>query len=300
VPAQVIGSTDALLTVGYGRFMLIGLITRGNDWVARQSPATVSGVAVGWWKRYRAVDGPAQSALLALYVLVAVIPALLVVEIYLEHNPTAFANSLIRHYGLNSETGALIRSVLVQERAHELGSALFAIAGALFFGLAFGRVLQLVHIRAWSLSLEQTQADQGRHGLVLLGLYGLLVVFLLQLKSLAGGARWDGLAVTPGWIALLIVYFLWAGRTLTHQLVSARDLLPGALATGIGIVLLMILSRWLMEPWVNLYARDYGGFGVVMAIFFWIAFSSFVIVGAAVLAPVLAERRALKRPANGD
>ena len=56
----------------------------------------------------------------------------------------------------------------------------------------------------------------------------------------------------------------------------------------------MIVSRWVMEPWVNLYARDYGGFGVVMAIFFWIAFSSFVIVGAAVLSPVLTERRALQ------
>jgi uncharacterized BrkB/YihY/UPF0761 family membrane protein len=273
-----------------------GLVTRGSEWVARQSPDTVSGVAVGWWKRYRAVEGPAQSALLSLYVLVAVVPALLVVEIYLERNPSAFANSLIHHYGLNSETGSLIRSVLVQERTHELGSALLAIAGALFFGLAFGRVLQLVHSRAWRLTLEPTQADQGRYGFVLLGLYGLLVVFVLQLKSLAGGARWDGLAVTPGWVALLTMYFLWTGRTLTHRLVSTRDLLPGALATGVGIVLLMLLSRWVMEPWVNLYARDYGGFGVVMAIFFWIAFSSFVIVGAAVLAPVLAERRALRRP----
>jgi uncharacterized BrkB/YihY/UPF0761 family membrane protein len=48
-----------------------------------------------------------------------------------------------------------------------------------------------------------------------------------------------------------------------------------------------------MEFWINFYARDYGGFGVVMAIFFWIAFSSAVIVWAASLAPALAERREL-------
>jgi uncharacterized BrkB/YihY/UPF0761 family membrane protein len=48
-----------------------------------------------------------------------------------------------------------------------------------------------------------------------------------------------------------------------------------------------------MELWVDFYARDYGGFGVVMAIFFWIGFSSFVIVASASLSPVLAERRAL-------
>jgi len=49
-----------------------------------------------------------------------------------------------------------------------------------------------------------------------------------------------------------------------------------------------------MEWWVNWYATDYGGFGVVMAIFFWFAFSSTVIVWAASLAPALAERRELR------
>ena len=38
---------------------------------------------------------------------------------------------------------------------HELGSALFATAGALFFGLGFGRVLQRVHARARPLPLPK-------------------------------------------------------------------------------------------------------------------------------------------------
>ena len=32
----------------------------------------------------------------------------------------------------------------------------------------------------------------------------------------------------------------------------------------------MLLSSFVMEPWVDLYASDYGGLGVVMALFFWI------------------------------
>jgi uncharacterized BrkB/YihY/UPF0761 family membrane protein len=52
-----------------------------------------------------------------------------------------------------------------------------------------------------------------------------------------------------------------------------------------------------MEFWVNLYARDYGGFGVVMAIFFWIGFSSAVIVFSCSLSPALAGRRRLRRSA---
>jgi uncharacterized BrkB/YihY/UPF0761 family membrane protein len=50
-----------------------------------------------------------------------------------------------------------------------------------------------------------------------------------------------------------------------------------------------------MEFWVNLYARDYGGLGVVLAIYFWIAFSSAIIVLAASLSPSLAERRNLRQ-----
>ncbi len=246
------------------------------------------------WRRYATVDGPRQSALLSLYILVAVVPALLVMEEYLETNPAALANHMAHHYGLSAPTASLVRGVLAQDRVHELGSALLAIAGALFFGLGFGRVLQLVHARAWRIALPSRQTDQARYAVVLLGLYGLILLLLVQLAELAGGPSWARFALTPGWIALLVVYFAWVPRVLTHKLIGWRDLLPGAVLTASGLVSLMWISRFVMESWVNFYARDYGGFGVVMAIFFWIAFSSAVIVAAASLGPPLAERRNLR------
>jgi uncharacterized BrkB/YihY/UPF0761 family membrane protein len=57
----------------------------------------------------------------------------------------------------------------------------------------------------------------------------------------------------------------------------------------------MLASRYVMQFWVDLYARDYGGFGVVLAIYFWLAFSSALIVWAASLSPALAARRAFRR-----
>ena len=60
----------------------------------------------------------------------------------------------------------------------------------------------------------------------------------------------------------------------------------------------MLISRFVMEFWINLYARDYGGFGVVLAIYFWLAFSSFVIVAAASLSPALAQRRHRRTPTD--
>ena len=251
-------------------------------------------MAIGAWQHYRAIEGPLQSALLSLYVLVAVIPAVLVMEEYLEAHPAALANHLVHHYGLNASTAELLRNVLVQDRRHELGSALFAIAGALFFGLNFGRVLQLVHARAWQIRLPTRQTDQVLYAAVLLGLYGLILVLLVQLTELQGSSSWVGLTLAVGWAGLLVLFFTWAPWLLTHKLISRRDLLPGAVLTAIGLVVLMLISSYVMEFWVNLYARDYGGLGVVLAIYFWIALSSAVIVGAASLSPSLAERRNLR------
>jgi membrane protein len=267
---------------------------RGTEWVDRQDPASGRGVAIGAWKRFQDVEGPLQSLLLSTYLLIAVLPALLVMVEYLEANPAALANHLTRHYGLEDGTATLLRGVLVADHAHELGSALLAIAGALFFGLGFGRVLQSVHARAWKLPIHHSQKDQGRYAIVLLLLYGLIALLLFQAKELSGGPSWEGLAVAPGWAALLVVYFAWIARFLTHGRLAWGDLVPGAALTAVGLVVLMIVSSWVMELWVDFYARDYGGFGVVMAIYFWMGFSSFVIVACASVAPALAERRELR------
>jgi membrane protein len=264
---------------------------RLEAWAGQQDPASPAGVALRGWSRYRAADGPLQSLLLTLYVLIAVVPALIVMDAYLQRNPAALSSRIAQHYRLSAATADVLRGVLSTERRHELGSALFAIAGALFFGLGFGRVLQLVHVRAWQLDLRRGIGDQARYAAVLLGLYGLILVLLVQMTELADGPGWTRLTISPGWVVLLFAFFLWSARLLTHGLVPVRDLLPGAALTALALVALMIVSSYVMNLWVDLYARDYGGFGVVMAVFFWLGLSSTAAVGAAILNPVLADRR---------
>jgi membrane protein len=252
-------------------------------------------VAIGVWRRYQAVDGPLQSALLSLYILVAVLPALLVMEDFLDPHPDSLATRLVHHFHLNAPTAVMFHGVLGEGRKHELGAALFAIAGALIFGLGFGRVLQLVHARAWELPLPKRGVDQALYGTILLGLYGLLLVLLLQLDVLRGDPSWVGFALAVGWIGLLVLFFVWAPWRLTHKQITRRDLLPSAALTAIGLVVLMMVSRYVMQFWVDLYAKDYGGLGVVLAIYFWIALSSGIIVWSASLSPALAVRRDLRR-----
>jgi membrane protein len=268
---------------------------RGQAWVESRDPASKTGVAIGAWRRYRLVEGPLQSALLSLYILVAVLPALLVMEEYLDPHPNSLANSLVHHYRLNASTSELIHNVLGEGRSHELGSALLAIASALVFGIGFGHVLQLVHARAWQLDLRTGVLDTVGYGAVLAGLYGLLMLLLLQLNDFHPRSTVVKVLLGIGWAGFLTLFFVVVPWLLTHKQLEPRDLVPAAVLTALGLVALMVVSRFVMQFWVDLYARDYGGLGVVLALYFWIAFCSAIIVWAASLSPALADRRERRR-----
>jgi uncharacterized BrkB/YihY/UPF0761 family membrane protein len=246
------------------------------------------------------VEGPLQTALLSLYILVAVLPAVLVMEEYLDPHPNSLANSLVHHYRLNAPTSELIHNVLGEGRSHELGSALFAIVGALVFGVGFGHVLQLVYARAWQLELRTGVSDQLGYGAVLAGLYGLLLLLLVQLNDFHPRSAVVKVVLGIGWLGFLMLFFVVVPWLLTHKQIAPRDLLPGAALAASGLVALMVVSRYVMQFWVDLYARDYGGLGVVLAMYFWIAICSGIIVWAASLSPALAERREVRRDASVD
>ena len=51
--------------LGSGLAHTRALSVRAENWAERQDTASLRGVAVGSWRRYRAVDGPSQTAVLA-------------------------------------------------------------------------------------------------------------------------------------------------------------------------------------------------------------------------------------------
>jgi uncharacterized BrkB/YihY/UPF0761 family membrane protein len=138
---------------------------------------------LSWLQQYRRIDGPLQSLLLTVYVFFAVVPAVLVLAEYLEHNPAALANHLVGRYHLTGSAAEMIRNVLVGDRRHEFGTAALAIVSVLIFGVGFGRVLQIVYSRAWALDVREKLSDQIRFALVLLVLFALISLFLVQLAE---------------------------------------------------------------------------------------------------------------------
>jgi uncharacterized BrkB/YihY/UPF0761 family membrane protein len=120
------------------------------------------------------------------------------------------------------------------------------------------------------------------------------MLFLLQVNELHNDSVVVKVLLGLGWVGFLTLFFVVAPWYLTHQQLSTRDLLPGGILTALALVVLMVVSNYVMQFWVDLYARDYGGFGVVLALYFWLALSSAVIVWAAALSPALAARRRVR------
>ena len=74
-----------------------------------------------------------------------------------------------------------------------------------------------------------------------------------------------------------------------------HDVVPGAVFTLVGFVVLRVISSLLFKHWLVWYSQYYGSLGIVMAVFFWIMAFATVLILAAALAPALAHRRDLRQ-----
>ena len=234
--------------------------------------------------------------LLSAYFLVTVLPVMLVAGSYLYSDPHALADHAEHRLRLHGATATLFSTVLLGAGEHKVSAVLIAIVDLFFFGLGFGRVLQLAHARSWGLDLRKSVVvDQVRYAEVLAAIVVGVFLFVLQTRVLRGQPTWIGYVLDIVWIAALLWFFVWAPRTLLHHRVARRDVVPGAVFTVAGLVGLRLISVLLLTHWLNWYSTTYGAFGIVIALFFWIILIGTIMILAAALSPALAHRRNLLR-----
>jgi membrane protein len=274
--------------------------SRGRLWIENQDPASTTGATIGWVRRYQAADGQLFAVLLAAYFFLTVIPLLLVETTYIYNNPEALATRMEHRLRLTGTTAELFHTVMAGAGGHKLSAALIAVVNLFFFGLGFGRVLQIAHARSWSIDLRKSVVvDQARYASVLVGLGLLTVLLVVQTRVLHGQPSWIGWVLDIGWLAVLVGFFVWAPWLLLHKRVPARDVLPGAIFTVLCFIGMRLISVLLLKNWLEWYSKTYGALGIVMAIFFWLVILGTVMVLAAALSPALAHRRDLRHARTG-
>jgi uncharacterized BrkB/YihY/UPF0761 family membrane protein len=265
---------------------------RAQAWADHQEQHSRTGVALGWFGRYRRADGQLYALLLAAYFFVTLLPAVVAMASYTSSDPTGVASRLISRLNLHGETATLTRDVLQGAGGHQLTATLIAVASVITFGLGIGRTLQLVYGRVWEIPARPGLVDKARYLVWLLLFLAGCLVFVIEETLLRSSSNWIEWALAPLWVAAITALLAWTPVFLLHNRVTVRDTIPGALLATLALVGLRVLSSLLFTNWLNWYSKYYGGLGIVMAIFFWLVLATTLLIIASALSPAYAVRRA--------
>jgi YihY family inner membrane protein len=170
---------------------------------------------------------------------------------------------------------------------------------ALWSGSAVVRTTQFAFNSVWEVPYKEQPKlleQVGRSILVLATLGVGLVVSVLITGFISGTA--NGLSI--GWFGHIIGYviaialdvglFVVAFRWLTDREVSTRDVLPGAILSGVAFWILQAISSLIISRYLQKASSTYGNFATVITILWWFYLQSIITLLGAQLNVVLVER----------
>ena len=185
-----------------------------------------------------------------------VLPVMLVAGSYVYSDPSALADRVEHRLRLHGVTATLFSTVMVGAASTRSPPCFIAVVDLFFFGLGFGRVLQLAHARSWGLDLRKSVVvDQARYAEVLAAIVVGVFLFVLQTRVLRGQPSWIGYALDIVWLTALLSASSSGRRALLlHHRVASTRLVPGAVFTVAGLVALRLVSSLLLTHWLNWYS----------------------------------------------
>ncbi|MFI5757288.1 YhjD/YihY/BrkB family envelope integrity protein [Streptomyces sp. NPDC051569] len=165
----------------------------------------------------------------------------------------------------------------------------FGLAALAVFGLTFGSAVQTGYERVWDLPTARWHTVW-RHVLWLAVLVAYLVVFVNT--PVTSESAFEIALGGTGDVIGTFLFFWWSQRVLLAGRVLWRALLPGAIATSLGLLGLRGFSRVVFSPLIASNAVTYGPFGTVLVIQSWLVGVGFVVYGGALVGRLFHERRA--------
>lgn len=168
----------------------------------------------------------------------------------------------------------------------------FGLAALTVFGLTFGSAVQTGYEKVWDLPTARWHT-MWRHVVWL----ALLVAASLAFVSAPLPADSAPATVFGGLGDLIgtVLFFWLSQRVLLGGRVRWRALLPGAVATAVGMLGLRVFSQLVFSPLIASNAVTYGPFGTVLVIQSWLVGVGFVVYGGALVGRLIHEARVRRR-----
>ncbi|NEW73627.1 MULTISPECIES: YihY/virulence factor BrkB family protein [Streptomyces] len=207
------------------------------------------------------------------------VPLLIVVAAADPVNRLGFAQWLAEGLGLTSTSRDEVQRLFSPPKQALESTTAFGLATLAIFGLRFGTVLQVGYEKVWELPAGRWHTVW-RHLVWLV----VLICYLLLSAHLAPGFSRVLVAVLG-----TLLFFWWSQYLLLGGRISWGALLPGALATSIGLLGLRVFSQLVFSPLIASSTVSYGPVGTVLVVQSWLVGVGYVVFGGALVGRVLHE-----------
>jgi membrane protein len=230
-----------------------------------------------------------RSLALGAQMLLAIIPLLMVVGAFL---PQDWGSDLLAQVrdtiGVDDDDMEPLRDAALNDPTMQPEVGLLSLLIALASATSFSRAMQRMYARAWDQpTLKGLRAIRGSV-VWLLGWVVMLQITALLVRSVTG-VPLTGLLRVAIQLALSTLLWWWSARLLLGGRVSWRNLLPGALLTGLSVLALGQLSALFMPRYAGANLEQFGPLGLVFSIASWLVVLGGVLVVATVLGRLLSR-----------
>jgi membrane protein len=244
------------------------------------------------WERMLENEFIDRGIALAAKAFVSLFPAVIVVAAFAPPAiRAAIAGTLARRSGLSGPGLATFHSAFATASSVRRATGVLGLVFTVYYINSFTSALQRAYIRAWR---RPPSSLVYGYALGAVFLVGILAYFTLigGMRALLG--RGPGF-VLFGILALAATIGLWwvVPWVMLGRQVRLRVLLPTGVLTGAGMTVYGATSSLWMSTTVSQNQRQFGFFGVALAMVTWLSGAAFIIVASACAAPVLAEDRGM-------
>lgn len=245
--------------------------------------------AIGrFWSRLLEVEFIDRSVALAAKLLVSFFPLLIVVAaISPDSARQNILTALVSRFGLSGESLEMLRASFATPDETRNATGIIGVLVVIAFAISFTTALQRVYLRAWRRPSGGGMANKGRGATWVAGVVTFTIVLAL-VRSLVVGPAGSFLSWVVGMLAGIGLWW-WTAHLMLRGEVRWRPLLPTAIVTGLGSWLYTLAASVWFPTTVAKNFAQFGAFGVGLSFVTWFTGLAFLVVGAAVVAPALAD-----------
>jgi len=241
-----------------------------------------------FWARLLEVEFVDRAVALAAKAVVSFFPLLIVAAAVSPPGARkAIVETLASRFGLHGGAFATVGRAFASPDQTKAATGVLGILLVVAYAVSFTTALQRVYLRAWRRPAGGGMRNKGRGAMWVAG-FLVLLVLLSSLRRIVAGPPGTVTVLMVGVVAAVCSWW-WTARLMLRGEVRWRPLLPTALVTGVGVWAYTLAATVWMPRAVAKHYAQFGSFGIALDFMTWFTGFAFLVIGAAVLAPVLTE-----------